>query len=182
MRRSLIYAFSGFLLFGLLVSLPALGQSQKKDKGVKPLPVKLQHPRALEKEVFRLTNEARRKNHLSSLVGDDALVAAARRHSDDMMKRDFFDHVNPDGKTPKDRFAEKSMVPARVGENIMKGSRHDPSDIKTMARVIVDGFMTSPGHRANILNPEYTHLGVGVTVAGSQIRATQLFSTVKSRK
>lgn len=185
MRRSLIYAFSGFLLFGWLISLPAQGQGQKpgkKDKAVKPLPVRLQHPKAVEKEVLRLTNEARRKHHLSTLVPDDTLTATARAHSDDMMRRDFFDHVNPDGMTPKERFAKHSMPAARVGENIMKGSRHDPSDAKLMARLMVDGWMTSPEHRANILNPDYTHLGVGVTVTGSEVRATQLFATVKSRK
>ena len=44
-----------------------------------------------------------------------------------------------------------------------------------MARVIVDSWMTSPGHRANLLNPDYTHLGVGVSVLGKDIRATQNF-------
>ena len=43
------------------------------------------------------------------------------------------------------------------------------------ARVIVDSWMTSPGHRANLLNPDYTHLGVGVSLLGKEIRATQNF-------
>ena len=46
-----------------------------------------------------------------------------------------------------------------------------------MARVIVDSWMTSPGHRANILNPHYTYLGVGVSALGKEVRATQNFVT-----
>ncbi|MBM4294543.1 MAG: CAP domain-containing protein [Deltaproteobacteria bacterium] len=185
MRRSFVLIFTGFLLLGWLTSLPAPAQGQnpdKKGKAAKSLPVKLTHPRALEKEVFRLTNGARRKNHLPALLAEGSLTAAARGHSDDMMKREFFDHVNPDGLTPKDRFAKHTVGEAKVGENIFKASRLDPSDVKTMARLMVDGWMTSPGHRSNILNPDYTHLGVGVTVAGPEIRATQLFSTVQGRK
>ena len=45
------------------------------------------------------------------------------------------------------------------------------------SRVIVDSWMTSPGHRANLLNPDYTHLGVGVGVLDQEIRATQNFVT-----
>jgi uncharacterized protein YkwD len=64
----------------------------------------------------------------------------------------------------------------RVGENIAAYSKLDYSDIQIMARMIMDGWMTSPGHRQNILHPRYTHLGVGVSVQGDQMRVTQEFA------
>jgi uncharacterized protein YkwD len=139
----------------------------------------IKHPRELERRIYQLTNEARRKNGLPSLVPDEALAAMARKHSDDMLQRDYFSHTSPDGQTVKDRLFEAPAVGksiAQAGENIYGGSGQDYSDPRIIARVIVDGWMTSPGHRANILNPNYTHLGVGVSIKGKEIRATQNFA------
>ena len=62
------------------------------------------------------------------------------------------------------------------------GARLDFStDIKTQARLIVDGWMTSPGHRRNILDPRYTHLGVGVAAKDKMCYATQIFAGMKPR-
>lgn len=130
----------------------------------------------VERRIYQLTNEARRKYHLSPLDKDDALVATARAHSDDMLTRNFFNHVNPDGKAPQDRIAPAySRTLARTGENIWSGTGYNYSDSKLMARIIMDSWMSSPGHRANLLNPDYTHLGVGVIATGKEIRATQNF-------
>ncbi len=134
------------------------------------------HLKEVESRIFRLTNEARRKNGLGILDRDDSLREVARAHSDDMLKRDFFSHVNPDGLSPAKRLAPVySSTVVRTGENIWGGSGHDYSDPQLMARVIVDGWLSSPGHRKNIMNPDYTHLGVGVSVMGKEIRATQVF-------
>jgi uncharacterized protein YkwD len=136
----------------------------------------IKHLPEVERRIYQLTNEVRRKKHLPPLDRDNALVATARAHSDDMLRRDFFSHVNPDGKAPQDRIAPAyARTLARAGENIWGGHGYDYSDSKLMARVIVDSWMTSPGHRANLLNPNYTHLGVGVSVLGKEIRATQNF-------
>ena len=62
------------------------------------------------------------------------------------------------------------------------GARLDYStDIKTQARFIVDGWMTSPGHRRNILDPNYTHIGVGVAAREKNCYATQVFAGVKAQ-
>lgn len=130
----------------------------------------------VEYKVFQLTNDVRQNHHLMPLARDTALIDIARAHSDDMLKRNFFSHVTPDGKTVQDR-----VVPAyarslsRAGENIWGGHGYDYSDSALMARMIVDSWMTSPGHRANILNPSYNYLGVGVSAMGKEIRATQNF-------
>jgi uncharacterized protein YkwD len=134
------------------------------------------HLKEVEGRIFSLTNEARRKNGLATLDKDGTLTTVARAHSDDMLKRDYFSHENPDGLSPAQRVAPVYSTSAvRAGENIWGGSGHDTSDPKLLARVIVDGWMSSPGHRANILNPAYTGLGVGVSVLGKEIRATQVF-------
>jgi uncharacterized protein YkwD len=143
------------------------------------------HPRELERRIFQLTNEARHKNGLPSLDWDGDLAVKARDKSDDMLQKQYFSHTNPEGKTLKDRFQEEKPATYRtisqIGENIYMGERLDYStDIKTQARLIVDGWMTSPGHRRNILDPRYTHLGVGVAAKGKKCYATQIFAGMKS--
>ena len=136
----------------------------------------IQYLKEVERKVTQLTNEVRRDQHLMPLERDITLIDIARAHSDDMLKRNYFSHVSPDGKVIQDRIVPAySRTLSRAGENIWSGHGFDYSDSKLLARVIVDSWITSPGHRANLLNPNYTHLGVGVSVLGRDIRATQNF-------
>jgi uncharacterized protein YkwD len=163
------------LLLALLLGLPPAWAQLRviPNPRVKVRPLYLKE---VEKQIYQLTNEVRRKKHLPPLDRDEALVTAARAHSDDMLARNFFSHINPDGKAPQDRLAPTySRTLARTGENIWSGHGYDYADSKLLARVIVDSWMTSPGHRANLLNPDYTHQGVGVSVLGKEVRATQNF-------
>lgn len=138
--------------------------------------VRIQHLQKIESRIYQLTNLERRKRHLPPLDKDEALVKTARAHSDDMLVRDYFSHVDPDGKAPQDRVIPAySRTIARVGENIWGGHGYDYSDTKLIARVIVDSWMASPGHRANLLNPNFNYVGVGVSVSGKEVRATQNF-------
>ncbi len=142
------------------------------------------HPKELERRIFQLTNDARRKNRLPPLDWDNSLAVKARDKSDDMLKKNYFSHTSPEGKTIKDRMQEEKPASyrtiSRIGENIYMGSRFDYStDVKTQARMIVDGWMTSPGHRRNMLDPNYTHLGVGVAARGKDCYATQIFAGMK---
>ena len=130
----------------------------------------------VERKVTQLTNEARRDHHLMPLDRDITLVDIARCHSDYMLKRNYFSHVSPDGKSIQDRIVPAySRTLSRAGENIWSGHGYDYSDATLMARVIVDSWMSSPGHRANLLNPNYNYLGVGVSAMGKEVRATQNF-------
>lgn len=162
------------VFLGLDPAWSQLRTSSKRPPGARALPIK--HLKEVEHKIFRLTNEERRKKGLPPLTRDEALVKTARAHSDDMLRRNFFSHVNPDGRTPADRIVPVSAHSiARAGENIWSGSGQDYADSSRISRVIVDSWMTSPGHRTNILNPAFTHLGVGVGVQGKEIRATQHF-------
>ncbi len=175
-RRSLTAA--AVALAGLLLCFSlSWGQTVKPRTKSGASHPRINHLRELERQILRYTNEARRKNNLSAVDWDDDLRDVARTHSDDMLRRNFFSHDNF-----KDRVAPViAGTASKAGENIYGGSGQDCSDARLMARNIVDGWMTSPGHRANILNQDYTHMGAGVSTMGKEIRATQIFRNQRSR-
>ena len=100
----------------------------------------------LEGQVLALVNAAAGGRGLRTALAADRLAAVARAHSADMRDRAFFDHVDPDGLDPFDR-AERAGLRARA-ENIAYG-QPDPA-------AVMDAWMNSPGHRANILNCSLT--------------------------
>ncbi|MEV0440571.1 CAP domain-containing protein [Streptomyces spectabilis] len=119
-------------------------------------------------EVLALTNGHRAAAGLRPLAPDPRLTAAAQAHSADMIARAFYAHTAPDGSEPWHRAAAAGSSHRAVGENIACGQR-SPAEV-------VDGWMNSPGHRANILKPTFTHLGVGFAGGGSAgTYWTQLF-------
>ncbi|MGW7070344.1 CAP domain-containing protein [Streptomyces sp. NPDC054855] len=109
-----------------------------------------------EADVLTLVNQERAKVGCSPVSGDAALASLAGDFSSDMAERDFFDHTDPDGATPWDR-AEKAGISDLGGENIARGQAN--------AQSVMDAWMNSPGHRANILNCDYKTLGVGAHFA-----------------
>ncbi|WP_328904473.1 CAP domain-containing protein [Streptomyces sp. NBC_00441] len=103
--------------------------------------------------ILALVNEERGKVGCSPVTASASLASLAQGFSDDMAARGFFDHTDPDGKTPWDR-ADAAGVPGLGGENIARGQAD--------AQAVMDAWMNSDGHRANILNCDYKTLGVGV--------------------
>lgn len=125
---------------------------------------------ALALQVLDLTNRERAAVQLPPFTWDETAAEVAYLHSRDMDLRDFFSHTNPDGDLPWDRMRAAGMSFSWAGENIAYGY---PS-----AAAVMNGWMTSTGHRENILRPEYTHLGVGVHVSPQgTIYWTQVFFT-----
>ncbi|MEV0185029.1 CAP domain-containing protein [Streptomyces sp. NPDC050625] len=119
-------------------------------------------------EVVELTNAQRRRAALPPLAVDPLLTAAAQAHSADMVARDFYSHTAPEGSQPWDRAAAAGSARRTIGENIACGQR-SPAEV-------VEGWMNSPGHRANILKPGFTHIGVGFAGGGrAGTYWTQLF-------
>lgn len=152
---------------------PAWGQLHPASKTPA---LRVQHLEEVEQLIFHFTNEERRQHGLRALERDDGLREIARMHTDDMLRRRYFSHVSPGGASAKERLAPIYTGSAsRAGENIWGAQGLDFSDSRRLARLAVDGWMASPGHRANILNPDFTHLGVGVGVLEREIRATQNF-------
>ena len=108
----------------------------------------------LEKRVIAMLNEERRRAGLSRLEPAELLGVAARAHSTDMAARGYLDHTSPEGATAADRVALAGYAFAAVGENIAWGQKD--------ARQVMTAWMHSRGHKANILSPHYTEVGVGV--------------------
>ncbi|WP_328685459.1 CAP domain-containing protein [Streptomyces sp. NBC_00343] len=119
-------------------------------------------------EVVELTNAERARAGLRALAVDPLLAAAAQAHSTDMVARAFYAHTSPDGSQPWDRAAAAGSRRRTIGENIACGQRS--------AAEVVEGWMNSPGHRANILKPDFTHIGIGFAGGGQTgTYWTQLF-------
>jgi uncharacterized protein YkwD len=130
----------------------------------------------VEDLIFDLTNQARLARGLAPLARDDELGNVARAFSNDMLVRRFFDHTTPEGLPFEKRLANQYRHWVYdMGENIWSGSGYDPRKAQELAQEIVSDWLNSPGHRENLLDPDFTHLGVGVSARHDRIRATQEF-------
>lgn len=134
----------------------------------------------LERRVLRELNEVRQDRQRERLRPDSALAAIARAHSEAMRTRGFFAHMDPDGHRGGDR-AQAANYPFRAfGENLYRGRLADTvTEIRqggrstfstlwhtpdTLARLIVQSWMESPGHRDNMLSTVFDNGGVGIAV------------------
>ncbi|MFJ7958949.1 sigma-70 family RNA polymerase sigma factor [Streptomyces sp. NPDC096319] len=111
-----------------------------------------------EQEVISLVNAERSKAGCGPLTEHPLLTKAAQGHSDDMAARNFFDHTNPDGDGPGERVTAAGYTWSTYGENIAQG--------QTTAAQVMDSWMNSPGHRANILNCDFKEIGIGLHQSG----------------
>lgn len=107
------------------------------------------------KEIARLTNEERARVGAPPLVWNARLAAMAEAKNVDMISRQYFAHVSPTGRNIGDLAEQYGYSYRRVGENLALGDFASSSHIVT-------GWMRSPGHRENILEPEFTEIGVSV--------------------
>ena len=120
---------------------------------------------AYEQEVVRLVNEARAKNGLKALTYDWELGRVARYKSQDMKDNRYFSHTSPTYGSPFQMMKSFGISYRSAGENIARG--------QATPKAVVDAWMNSPGHRANILNSSFTHIGVGYISDGKYW--TQMF-------
>ena len=118
-----------------------------------------------EKEVIRLINEIRIKNGLKALTQDWQLSRVARYKSQDMKDNNYFSHTSPVYGTPFQMIKNFGISYRSAAENIAKG--------QATPQAVVNAWMNSSGHRANILNPSYTRIGVGYVSSGKYW--TQMF-------
>lgn len=123
---------------------------------------------AVEARMLALVNSERTKRGFKPLKADSALVKLARAHSADMLSRGYFSHVTPEGVSPTGR-ADAAGYSYRVfGENLA---------LAPDVPLAHQGLMDSPGHRANILSPDYGRVGIGIEDAGVfGIMVTQEFA------
>lgn len=104
-------------------------------------------------KAVELTNIERAKYNLPPLKLSDALCKSAQEHADDMYNNNYFSHTSQDGRTMSDRIGKYYSAYMYKGENIAMGYGSPEA--------VVEGWMNSDGHRANILNTNYTEIGIG---------------------
>jgi uncharacterized protein YkwD len=136
------------------------------------------HLTELRSEALELVNEARKQHGLPALQSRPELDRAAQAHAEDMLNRNYFDHVSPEGKTVFDRYVAAGGSRWRlVAENIGRcATCKGPPRISDVTR-LQDGWMRSASHRENILSPGVTQFGFGMVAAADRgLYAVQSFA------
>jgi uncharacterized protein YkwD len=148
------------LLLGMVITISGIcfADTAVQTPASSPVPVMTQE----EQKSFDLVNKERAQRGLSQLTVDPLLITVARAHSREMDDKHYFSHTSPTIglSTPMDRYLAafgKRPTWLLVGENLFYCSVEDGDRAHS-------AFMHSPGHRANILEPRYEKMGVGVYV------------------
>ena len=123
---------------------------------------------AAEAAVLALVNRDRAAAGLGPVAWDDNLADVARAHSRDMSDHDFVGHVSPRTGTALDRIHKAGLRPELILENV--GRAYSAEEVES-------GFMASPGHRANVVDPKAKRLGVGVVLGKPVTGTTPLYVT-----
>lgn len=120
----------------------------------------LGQPRSdLHQSLLDAVNQYRAEHGLNPLIYSQTLEAEAETYVRDMSARNFFSHVDPDGHNPGDRALTAGFCHKYVGENLAAGQRS--------VEAVMAAWEASPGHNANLLDPDYVYVGVGIFVDGS---------------
>lgn len=110
-----------------------------------------------EAEMLRLVNKERQKHGLHPLQADPEMLVVARAHSKDMFAKGYFAHDNLEGKDPFDRMRDANVRFSAAGENLA---------LAQTVEIAHANLMNSPGHRANILSPNFNRVGIGILDGG----------------
>lgn len=152
---------------------------------------------ALEQRIHQLANHERVKKGLAPLIWNPALNQIARQHSRDMARRHYFSHYSPEGHDLAYRFSQQGFVcQIRAGSEVYMGSeniyetihykaidyvndvptKYHWKSLETIAQTIVKGWMSSPVHRKNLLEPAWQSQGIGVAISNDdRVYATEDF-------
>ncbi|MBN1695180.1 CAP domain-containing protein [candidate division WOR-3 bacterium] len=138
---------------------------------------------SIEALIFRLTNRERNIRGLKNLKFDDRLRIAARQHSNDMLKKRYLSHTSSMeiSKTPLQRIYNSGLPVLGVGENVAENIGDAvpfllKSNPDSLVKLVMKKWMESPAHRKNILNPEFSHMGIGSVAEGRMHKITQNFA------
>lgn len=168
---------TGLLL--VFIAIPAVSQESRLITSVRPMVVKPApatpiEPNEIEKRAFEQTNLVRVKNGLPPFTWDADICRMARMHSESMSRQKYFAHVTPQGLRLRDRARAAGILRFSVlGENIAYSQGYDDP-----AAFVVEQWMQSSKHRANILSSEFRAMAIGTFVApDGSIYLTQTFIT-----
>lgn len=122
----------------------------------------------LETQMIALVNKERKERGMKDLVYAEVLREVGRGHSGDMFTRGYFSHYSPDGQNVANRADKRNVEYLVIGENLAYAPE---------LGLAHKGLMNSPGHRANILSPDYNKIGIGIMDGGVYgLMITQVFS------
>ena len=157
----------------LMFAGAALAQEARLITSARP-PIALVEPNDIEKRAFEQTNQVRVKNGLPALSWDGDVCRMARIHSESMSRNRYFSHVTPEGLRLRDRARAAGILQFSVlGENIAYSQGYDDP-----GAYVVEQWMQSSKHRANILSTEFRAMAIGSFVApDGSIYLTQTFIT-----
>ena len=131
---------------------------------------------AVEQSVFRMVNDERAKLGLAPLTWSDTNVKYAREKSTDMFVNNYFDHADLNGKYSYEYMREDGIVFYAWAENIARSNATAESNADDIAASLMNLWMNSEGHKANILSPDSNTLSVGVHIENGRVLATQIFT------
>lgn len=154
-EKTLSNIFGGAVQDSLTFLTIKPGSGERVDINYKPR--QLAVDAEAEQRMLQLVNAERGKVGAKPLVVDPTIIAVARAHSRDMWERGYFAHVNPDGEDPFDRMKEGGVEFTTAGENLA---------LAPTTELAHQGLMDSPGHRRNILDPNFGRVGIGVIDGG----------------
>jgi len=129
---------------------------------------------AVRDAMLAIVNAARTVEGRPPLVLDPRLNAAAQAHAEDMLRRTFYAHESPEGLLPRRRVEAAGVSADVIGENLAAG--------QTSVENVMEAWMHSSDHRRNILEPRYTHLGVGLAVGSYEHKYKVLWVQDFARK
>ena len=121
-----------------------------------------------ETQMLALINRDRKRAGVGPVVRDDKLTAIARAHTRDMVEHDFVAHTSPRTGSPGDRVRRAGLAPTLSSENVGRAYTAEEAE---------QGFMSSPGHRANIVDPRPTRVGIGIVFGAADTGPRPLFVT-----
>jgi uncharacterized protein YkwD len=122
--------------------------------------VTIEYENELIQEVIDLVNEVRAEDRLEPVVRDESLTSIAGDYACEMIEEDFFSHENPTTNAdPGERLLAAGYIYYSMGENLAFGHR--------TAEDVFAAWMESPSHRANILDPEWSRVGMAVRTGGT---------------
>ena len=166
------YALAAIAALGVLAAAPASASAACHHKYAHPAQVS---NATVKRTTLCLLNRQRKSHGRRALKPNRRLARAARKHARDMVERNYFSHTTPGGISFVDRIMRQDYVnPGEgwtLGENLAWGSYQ-----LATPKSIVRSWMHSPGHRANILNPRFREIGVGV-VRGAPEPGTESAAT-----
>ena len=168
-RRYALAAVAAVAAFALVPASASAGCKHRY-----ALPSQLSN-KTVKQTTLCLLNQQRRMHGRRALSSNRRLARAARKHARDMVRRNYFSHTSPSGASFVDRIMRQDYVDPgegwTLGENLAWGSYQ-----LATPKSIVRSWMHSPGHRANILNPAFREIGIGV-VTGAPVAGTDHAAT-----